>query len=401
MLVEARSLEAVFRDTGAVLPLIEKLLLDHGVAEIIGGNGSGKTTFLRLVSGLHFIVYGGGLRGKLVVNGRDALTDPWHAASSAFLVRQEPWRVWAGVTVGDELRLVSPGGTIPDEASALAPPGFLDKKLSVLSYGERRLLEALKALVSGRPIVLFDEPFMMLGSVFSEKVAEIIGVLGERGGVIVSSVKPLGLGVPHRLVGGRLANGSPDPPCISPREPGLLEATGVCIRLGGKSLCYRGFSLRPGDMLVVRGPNGCGKTSLLRLLAGVYRPRSGVVRRRGETVYVPEDPGRLLVGSTPADAVKYICGGRSGCVEAAMEMLLALGIGGGDRPFYTYSYSEKRLIALAALLARRPSILLLDGGLGELDAVRRRVVEEMLRCYREEGGIVVVAEPGDGDCMAR
>ena len=69
----------------------------------------------------------------------------------------------------------------------------------------------------------------------------------------------------------------------------MLEAEDLTVARGRRTL-LEGFAVRvrPGELVHVAGPNGCGKSSLLRVLAGVVEPRRGSVVRRAPCVYAPE-----------------------------------------------------------------------------------------------------------------
>ncbi|HEX4345046.1 MAG TPA: ATP-binding cassette domain-containing protein [Solirubrobacteraceae bacterium] len=76
---------------------------------------------------------------------------------------------------------------------------------------------------------------------------------------------------------------------LSPQRPAVLEAAGVTVRRGRRDV-LAGVALRLGAGTVVQlaGANGSGKTSLLRVLAGLTPPRTGSVRRAGAFAFVPE-----------------------------------------------------------------------------------------------------------------
>lgn len=146
------------------------------------------------------------------------------------------------------------------------------------------------------------------------------------------------------------------------------------------------FALYPGERVGLIGPNGAGKTTLLHLLVGLRRPSAGQIvifgaERRVEADFVPvrarvglifqdsddqlfcptvlEDVafGPLNLGRTPAEAR-----------TDAEQTLDALGLGGfAGRVTYRLSAGERRLVALATVLAMRPEVLLLDEPTNGLD----------------------------------
>lgn len=168
----------------------------------------------------------------------------------------------------------------------------------------------------------------------------------------------------------------------SPQQPVLSEVN---------------FTLFPGERVGVVGHTGCGKTTFLHLLVGLLKPKSGVIRafgkiRRQEADFyevrvraglvfqdsddqlfcptVLEDVvfGPLNLGKTPEEAKKI-----------ASKTLTTLGIEQlVDRITYKLSYGQKRLVALATVLAMQPDILLLDEPTNGLDESSKQRITDIL-----------------------
>ncbi len=172
-------------------------------------------------------------------------------------------------------------------------------------------------------------------------------------------------------------------------EP-LLELRNVDFAYGPGQPVLAGcnFSLRPGQRVALLGPNGCGKTTLLHLLVGLLRPSAGQieilgrqraveadfheVRRRVGLLF--QDADDQLFCPTVAEDVAFgpLNLGKSReavrCIVAGT--LDSLGLGGYEqRVTYHLSGGEKRLVALATVLAMQPEVLLLDEPNGGLDDV--------------------------------
>jgi cobalt/nickel transport system ATP-binding protein len=146
------------------------------------------------------------------------------------------------------------------------------------------------------------------------------------------------------------------------------------------------FALYPGERVGLIGPNGAGKTTLLHLLVGLRRPSAGQVivfgeERRVEADFIPvrarvglifQDPDDQLFCPTVLEDVAFgpLNLGRSP-PEAradAEQTLDVLGLGGfSGRVTHRLSAGEKRLVALATVLAMRPDVLLLDEPTNGLD----------------------------------
>ena len=158
------------------------------------------------------------------------------------------------------------------------------------------------------------------------------------------------------------------------------------------------LSLRPGETVGLYGPNGSGKTTLFRCITGLVRPMRGVIRLHGEVVddektwralrcavglvlqdsddqlffpTVLEDVafGPLNLGMSPKDAR-----------ERALQTLGELGLAGFEKRLtHRLSGGEKRLVALAGVLAMRPEALLLDEPTTGLDEASRERLTNVLK----------------------
>ena len=149
---------------------------------------------------------------------------------------------------------------------------------------------------------------------------------------------------------------------------------------------------RQGEVVAVTGPNGSGKTTLLRVLAGLFQPDAGqVTRPAGRTAYLPQDPGALLHRPTVREEVGLTLS-RSGARDGLWPALAEMGLTElAERYPRDLSGGERQRAAIAAVLAGRPALALLDEPTRGMDpAARRRLVTAIDR-VAGEGGAVVVA----------
>ena len=169
--------------------------------------------------------------------------------------------------------------------------------------------------------------------------------------------------------------------------------------LAGVDLC-----LEQGEVVVVVGANGAGKTSLLRACAGLLPVTSGEATVLGVDLTTDHTSVRRYVGLlghaaplydelSAAENVRFAVRALGLPVQSADEALERLGLTGRLRttPAGRLSAGQRRRVALAALLARRPALWLLDEPHAGLDAGARSILAEMVKEAAAEGASVLIA----------
>jgi energy-coupling factor transport system ATP-binding protein len=176
---------------------------------------------------------------------------------------------------------------------------------------------------------------------------------------------------------------------------------------GEPALSEIGFDLRPGEYVGVVGPNGGGKSTLVRLLNGLLRPDSGSARVSGHDPATEpfevrkhlgvlfQNPENGLVAPFVEDDVAFglenLGVPREEMRERVAQAIRAVGLEGYERREpHTLSGGEKQRVALAGLLAVEPEILVLDEPTSMLDAAGRREVLEHLAVLRSRKTVLHV-----------
>jgi energy-coupling factor transport system ATP-binding protein len=205
------------------------------------------------------------------------------------------------------------------------------------------------------------------------------------------------------LEGGRLSKHEPKswlPPPLTPGPPRAFapgpEAWAVkSVTAGfGEHIVLDGVDVagRAGEVVALGGPNGGGKTTLLRIIAGGLEPLSGRVERRpGRIAYLPQNPTAVLHRPTVRDEVDFTLE-RSGESEASDKILGALGLleVAGRYP-RDLACGERQRAALAAILPGNPALVLLDEPTRGMDATSRDALVRIIASLRDAGAAVIIA----------
>lgn len=362
---------------GAGAPLLERLDLTLAPGECVlleGATGSGKSTLLRALAGL------GGVEpraGSVERRARTALLLQ-HVETQLLCpgVAEE-----VGLGLPADLDVSARAGRVDAALGAVGLAGFEAREVDELSVGQRQrvVLAALLALEPG--ILLLDEPFAALDAAARRALVAIVDERKRRGtAFFVAEHAPRELlGVVDRRLrveGGRLhaepAPG-PGPPAVETMEP--VEAPPPA----------RLDALAPGDRVLLTGPNGSGKSFHLRALARQQTPR-------GPVALVLQEPRRALFARTVRDEVAFGLARRAelppGPREARVDGLLErFGLHAlADRSPRRLSFGQQHRLAIAAALAPRPAVVLLDEPFAGLDAGAREALLRVLADEQAESG---------------
>jgi len=173
-------------------------------------------------------------------------------------------------------------------------------------------------------------------------------------------------------------------------EPARLSATDLACRRGERRLFRElSFALGAGEALQVIGPNGTGKSSLLRILAGLLRPGAGTVERNRPVALLDERlplDGHLPLGR----AFRFWSRIDGGGYEP--ENLSRLGLDTlADVPARYLSTGQRKRAAILQSNARMAGLWLLDEPLNGLDKDAAADFQQYVADYLAQGGIAVIA----------
>jgi len=164
------------------------------------------------------------------------------------------------------------------------------------------------------------------------------------------------------------------------------------------------FSLREGEFLKLTGPNGVGKTTLIRVVCGLLPAETGTVEWRGKPADNSNDEyhtdmtylghlNSLKADLTARENLKFLAGLREALSEVDIDAALdRVGIlSRGDLAARSLSAGQKRRLALARLLVSGAVLWILDEPVTNLDVAGVGLVEDLVREHVERGGLALAA----------
>ena len=420
---------------------------------LAGENGSGKSTMIKVISGVYQPS-----EGEIVMDGKSySKLTPIEAIQNGVQVIYQDFSVFPNLTVMENLALtgeVSAGRKLVNwrkfrqiAEEAIAKIDFtvdLDARVGDLSVADKQLVAICRALLTDTKLLIMDEPTTALTHREVEALFKVVADLQARGiailfvshkleevfeiserFTIIRNGKLVITTVPEELdrkkfaqyMTGRDYDESSTAPTGEPGEP-VLEARG----LGLKDALYDiNFTLHKGEVLGITGLLGSGRTELALTLFGVFPADDGEILVGGKPVvlkgigdaidngiaYVPEDrltEGLMLQRSiadniviSELDNLSNRVGvlddkRRAAEVELRVEEM-KIATANPYNAVSTLSGGNQQRVVLAKWLATNPDILILNGPTVGVDIGSKRVIHLILNDLASRGmGIIVITD---------
>ncbi len=411
-----------FRYPGSPQPIIEGVNLTLSPGEIVliaGATGSGKSTLLSCLAGIAPNHTGGELNGKILYQSKDLCEWSVRQRSQYFCTLLQnvetqifTERVWEEFVFGLENWNTPPNQIKQLTDATLKEFGLAAQRnwlIRQLSAGQKQRLLLACLMAIGQPVLLLDEPLAYLDANGAQQLLQLLKARASRGQSVLLVEHRLDLAKEvcdraYYFQQGNLIEGfPPDPPDPSALSaaPALTPTVLQTHQLSwGKYPPFPDFQVAAGETVFLKGDNGCGKTTLLRLLSGLLKPTTGkleilgrdaskrsVVQIARSVGYVLQNPNHQLF----ADSVRSEIF-QPGVPPAVADFLLEqLNLSEfSDKHPQSLSQGQKRRLALGAVLARQPQICLLDEIVVGQDPQSLSLMLGVLKNFIQQGGALIL-----------
>ena len=433
---------------------LHQISLDIAAGEIIvmtGPSGSGKSSLTRVINGLIPYFYEGDLSGEVFVDGKLLNEIPsWERGKIVGNVFQDPRSQFFANEVAGEIAFGCENygysheeiqNNVYRSAEHMNILDILENSLHSLSYGMRQKVAIASAEAIQPEIYVMDEPSANLDIESTYRFADIIRGLKKQGKTIIIAEHRLYylMGLADRFLcvrNGQIIKefsavqmkelSKKEIHTLGLRTPDLnkmeyishesvatdevvLEVKAVCKCFGTKKVANNlQIQCRRGEIIAIIGPNGTGKSTLGRILAGLLKEDSGEVvlfgkkckpkERLGKVWYIPQDLDSQLFGEDLLDELTTGSEMNKERETKAKEILTALEL----IPFIkqhpsTLSGGQKQRLALGVALMHDAPIIVLDEPTSGLDGTNMRHVSSMIRKLAKMGRTILVITH-DAEC---
>ena len=405
---------------------------------VVGGDGAGKTTLLQALCAIL-----DPSSGAVSLEGLDSVRDAVAITSRIGYVAQS-YSLYEDLTVAENLaffaaiRGARPGS--PREADLLAFAGlepFRERRAKDLSGGMQKKLAVCCSLLHGPSILVLDEPTLgvdpvsrrdlwrmleryrgegntiVLATSYMDEAARCDRIALLKDGRMISCAPPAAYGndlenavvqlLQPNAVEGPVSRAAPRPADSAP----VVAVQAVTRRFGSfVAVDDVTFSISRGEVFGLLGPNGCGKSTTIKMICGIYPPSEGHVEVAGVDVQGSARAAKARIGymsqrfslypdltvGENVDFFAEIYGLRGTHLTRRRNAVLAeAGLDGLDGQFVrSLSGALRQHLALGCALLHEPDVLILDEPTSGVDPAARRGFWRLIRTLADAGTAVLV-----------
>ncbi len=363
------------------------------VALLSGFSGEGKSTVLSIISGIIPNITSGEVTGEVLIDGESIKEKKLsEVCRKVGIVLQNAESQIIHSVVEDELAFGCENFAFPKEeikASVERSCSFMklapEWQTRTLSGGQKQRLITACTLATKQKILILDEPLANLDRQGAELLTNTLKGLAKEGYAVLVVEHRLDMVLPFvdavwNIRGGELAKIEDKKAFLLSQaqtitydgqnkagNENLFELKNVGFSAGKREILKEiTLNVKKGERLLLLGENGCGKTTLLRIIAKLNKKSKGEIRslidkRRGKWYniisFVYQNPDYMLFMPTVRQEIAY----NAKTPEYAEEILALFGLEAiAERHPQSLSEGQKRRVSIAAASASDPEVLLLD-----------------------------------------
>lgn len=395
--IAIRLKEVSFKYDGAKENVLENinLTVEYGETVLLSGvSGEGKSTLLSIINGVIPFVNSGEFSGSVEIDGKDVTKLKISERSKLIgTVLQNADEQIIYDLVNEEIAFGCENLNITSEEINRRVERFTtlmqiekNAKTKTLSGGQKQRLITASTLAMEQKIIILDEPLANLGTHTAHILLKALRNLANSGYAVLI--------VEHRLDVVKnyidkvmrienkqlftsadindLNSGIKTIPHVDGSLPGevLIKGEKLFFAAGDRNIIDGlDIEIRAGERIVLLGENGCGKTTLMRMLARLNKPSDGALSQTitkskkanskwfSKVGYVYQNPTYQLFMPTLLSEISF----KAKSEEIAREMINAFGLSGLEqRHPQSLSEGQKRRASIAAVCASEPTVLFLD-----------------------------------------
>lgn len=404
--------------------------IEYGQITLLSGlSGCGKSTLLSLINGVIPRMTGGTFKGSVLIDGRDTAGSSmsWISRKVGSVLQNAELQI-VHQDVEDEIAFGCENlGVAPEEIERRVTEGCRtmrlgrDWKTRTLSGGQKQRLITASTLAMETDILIFDEPLAYLDQQGALELLELLRRLACAGKAILLVEHRLDVVLPFVDAVWELRDGAAGRvedkdaylnsqiSCIRDSgQPGadhretVMKVRGLGRTFGSRNV-LEGLDcdVYRGQRILLLGENGCGKSTFLHILARLLKADRGTIEQLldpalgkkankrwfKEVGVVYQNPNYQLFMPSVEEELSFGADDK----EYALELAGRFGLNHLlDRHPHSLSEGQKRRVTIAAILAQKPEVLLLDEPtVGQDYQGLRRLVEEINRIHREKGNTMI------------